>query len=279
MSPLILALSLMMQTTQPAASRPAMNPNLPTLFIVGDSTAHNPNKGQKGWGDVIGELFDRSRINVENRARGGRSSRTYQTEGLWDQVLADMKPGDFVLIQFGTNDGGPLDDDKRARGSIRGVGDESREIYNPIMQKQEVVHTYGWYMRKYVADARARGATPIIVSWIPHCPKPDTAWPPPPPATEPTSYALYAGDVARAEGAAFIDLYEIVNKQYATLQREQIKEMYFCVEDFTHTNPAGARLNAESVVQGVRELKDCSLKSYLTNDDQRGAISRPSTRG
>src|SRR5213593_1447638 len=86
----------------PAAAQP------PTLFIIGDSTVNNGTKGQQGWGTPLAGLFDPARIKVENRARGGRSSRTFLTEGLWDRVVASLKPGDFVLMQFGHNDGGPL---------------------------------------------------------------------------------------------------------------------------------------------------------------------------
>src|SRR5262245_29948176 len=102
----------------------------PTLFIISDSTVHNSSTGLQGWSDVIGNSFDQTRIKVENRARGGRSSRTFQTEGLWDQVLAEIKPGDFVLIQFGHNDGGAINDESRARGSLRGTGEEVEEIDN-----------------------------------------------------------------------------------------------------------------------------------------------------
>jgi lysophospholipase L1-like esterase len=150
-------------TVSPAAT-------LPTLFLAGDSTVHNTGPGLTGWGDVIGQFFDPAKINVTNFARGGRSSRTFQTEGWWNGILSVAKPGDFVLIQFGHNDGGPLDDTNRARGSIPGLGEESKEIYNPIMKKQEVVHTYGWYLRKYIADARAKGMTPIICSPVPRMP-------------------------------------------------------------------------------------------------------------
>src|SRR5262249_44023918 len=81
---------------------------LPTLYIIGDSTVNNSTKDQMGWGTVIPDFFDTSKIRIENRARGGRSSRTYLTEGLWDQILAEIKPGDFVLMQFGHNDGGAV---------------------------------------------------------------------------------------------------------------------------------------------------------------------------
>src|SRR6516225_765341 len=85
----------------------------PTLYIVGDSTVHNGTLGQQGWGEPIKELFDTSRINVENHAMGGRSSRTFQTEGRWEAILKKAKRGDFVLIQMGHNDAGKINDDFR----------------------------------------------------------------------------------------------------------------------------------------------------------------------
>src|SRR5262249_38791351 len=108
----------------------------PTLFIVGDSTVKNGTKGQMGWGEAIAKHFDKDKIKVANHAIGGRSSRTFQTEGRWDKILAAARPGDLVLIQMGHNDGGPLDDAKRARGSLRGTGEETREIDNPITRKK-----------------------------------------------------------------------------------------------------------------------------------------------
>src|SRR4051812_34860798 len=73
----------------------------PTLWLIGDSTVKNGTKGLRGWGEEIGAYFDSSKTKVENRALGGRSSRTYLSEGLWDKVLAQIKPGDFLLMQFG----------------------------------------------------------------------------------------------------------------------------------------------------------------------------------
>src|SRR5436305_4019131 len=160
---------LIVAAAVPAADEPAAR--LPTLFIVGDSTVKTGTKGQRGWGDPVAAFFDKTRIKVENHAIGGRSSRTFQTEGRWDKILAAARPGDFVLIQLGHNDGGPLDDAARARGTLRGTGDETKEIDNPITRKKEVVHTYGRYMRKYVADARSKGMTPVILSPVPHCPR------------------------------------------------------------------------------------------------------------
>ena len=79
---------------------------LPTLYIIGDSTVKNHTTGLEGWGDPIARYFDPAIIRVENDALGGRSSRTYLTEGVWQKVLDKIKAGDFVLMQFGHNDGG-----------------------------------------------------------------------------------------------------------------------------------------------------------------------------
>src|SRR5438270_838687 len=101
----------------------AQSADPPKVFVIGDSTASNNGNGLVGWGDPFRSYFDQTKINVINRARAGRSSRTFQTEGLWDKVLSDIKPGDFVLIQFGHNDAGPLDSG-RARGSLPGLLEE-----------------------------------------------------------------------------------------------------------------------------------------------------------
>ena len=224
---------------------------LPTLFIIGDSTVRNNTKGQLGWGDPIAALFDKAKIKVENRALGGRSSRTFINEGLWDKVLAGMRPGDFVLMQFGHNDGGPLDK-APARGSLKGSGPETKEIVNAKSGKTEVVHTYGWYMRKYVSDAKAKGATPIVLSQIPR-----NIWKDDKVLRASGDYGKWAAEAAQAEGAFFVDLNEIVAKQYDKLGPEKVNALF--EGDHTHTNAAGARLNAAAVVEGLKELKDCPL--------------------
>jgi rhamnogalacturonan acetylesterase len=235
------------------------NRTLPMLLIVGDSTVHNPSKGERGWGDVIAKYFDPAKIIVENRALGGRSSRTFQTQGWWDLVLAAGRPGDFVLIQMGHNDGGPLADTNRARGSIRGLGEDIREVYNPIMKKQELVHTYGWYLRKYVSDARAKGMTPIICSPIPHCPKAEVKAG----EVENSDYVRFSEAVARSEQTLFVPLNTITMGHYAGMSVETIKGTYFTTADNTHTSPAGAELNAGSVVEGLRQLTNCPLAGCL----------------
>src|ERR1700754_3609184 len=155
-----------------AAQNAPLNPALPTLFIVGDSTASN--QADLGWGDHLAHYFDTTKINVANRAKAGRSSRSYYNEGLWDSVLKEMKSGDFVLIQMGHNDGGTTtpENDTKARASIKGLGDETVQYPLPkpfttgplAGQTTETIHSYGWYIRKYIADTRAKHATPILLT-------------------------------------------------------------------------------------------------------------------
>jgi lysophospholipase L1-like esterase len=238
----------------------------PTLWLIGDSTVRNGTKGQKGWGECIGTLFDTNRIRVMNRALGGRSSRTFFTEGLWEKVVAELKPGDFVLMQFGHNDNGPLDTEK-ARASIKGTGDESRVITNKVTGKVETVYTYGWYLRRYVADAKAKGATPIVLSLVPR-----NIWKDGKVIRATNDFAKWAAEVARTQDVAFVDLNGIIADRYDALGEEQVKA--FFPGDHTHTNPDGAGLNAECAVAGLRGLKECGLADYAGPSQVNGAKSK-----
>src|SRR5215813_3985774 len=195
---------------------------LPTLFLIGDSTVRNGRgdgaNGQWGWGDCIAAFFDAARIRVVNSAIGGRSSRTFMTDGHWEGVLALLKPGDFVMMQFGHNDGGEINDTSRARGTLRGTGPEIQEIDNLLTKQHEVVHTYGWYLRKFVTDTKARGATPIVCSLVPR-----KIWKEGKIVRNADTYAGWATDVARREGVAFVDLNEIIARKYDELGPEKVE--------------------------------------------------------
>ncbi|MGN6727213.1 MAG: rhamnogalacturonan acetylesterase [Tepidisphaeraceae bacterium] len=248
------------------AAEPPRTPGVPTVWLVGDSTVHNGTHGEEGWGEEFIKLFDPSKVRVINRAMGGRSSRSFIDEGRWDQVLQDAEKGDYVIIQMGHNDGGPLAGDNRERGSIRGTGDETKDVTLTLGDnkgKKYTVHTYGWYLTKYVTDARDKGLKPIICSWIPHCPKPGDKVEP---EGEPTSYRLWAKQVAEKENVPFIDLYAITWHKYMKMTPSEIKEKIFTPADNTHTSPVGAKINAQSVAQGLEQLKkekDIPLADYL----------------
>ena len=223
---------------------------LPTLYIIGDSTVKNGSgkgaDGLWGWGDPIAAYFDPAKIKVVNRALGGRSSRTYFTEGLWAKVLADMKAGDFVLMQFGHNDGGPLTGG-RGRASLKGNGEETQELTDDKTGKKETVHTYGWYLRRFIADTKAKGATPVVCSLIPR-----KIWKDGKIVRNSDSYQKWAAEVAAQEQVGYIDLNEIIAAKYDALGPEKVEPLFG--DEHTHTSRAGAELNADCVLEGLRKL-------------------------
>ena len=233
----------------------------PVFYIIGDSTVKNGDgtgkNNQMGWGTVITPFFDTTRIDVRNHAIGGRSSRTFITEGRWDKILATLKKDDYVIMQFGHNDAGPLDDTARARGTIRGISEDSAEIYNSIRKINEVVHSYGWYMRRYVRETKARGAIPIVCSLIPR-----ENWKDGKVIRAADSYALWAKQIAEQEGAYFIDLNERIAVKYEELGEQEVHN--FFPADHTHTNLEGAKLNAEIVANELKKINPGKINQYMT---------------
>lgn len=232
--------------------------DLPNLWIIGDSTVRNGqgdgSNGQWGWGDEIAPYFNTSKINVVNRAVGGRSSRTYY-QFHWPSVLKMLKRGDFVLMQFGHNDSGPLDDKARARGTLPGDGEETRTIDNPITRRNEIVHTYGWYLRQMIEEAQHKGAHPIVLSLVPR-----KIWMNDKIRRE--EYVTWAAQAAAQDRVPFVDLNAIVARQYEAMGAAKVDALFG--DPHTHTDLEGAKLNAESVVEGLKGLKHDPLKKYLS---------------
>lgn len=279
------------------------DPALPSLILIGDSTVRNGHgigsDGLWGWGAPIGDLFDPAKINVVNRAIGGLSSHSYISQGHWANALALIKPGDFVLIQWGHNDGGinlpgatPIPDagappptpqapnaasnkdapaptpaanparppafrGPNVNGSLPGIGDETLDVTNPRTGKVETVHTYGWYLRKYIADVKAKGATPIICSLVPR-----KIWVDGHIRRQSDTYQLWARQVAASEHVGFVDLNEIIARRYDLLGPAAVDPLFG--DPHTHTTLAGAQLNAEAVVSGLRALPGAPLDKYLS---------------
>ena len=244
--------------------QPVSDPNQPTFYVIGDSTVRtgslgNGANGQWGWGAPIADYFDRGRINVENHAMGGTSTRTYRSLGLWEKVLGKIKPGDYVIMQFGHNDAGPINDDFRARGTIRSNGKEVEEIDNQLTGEHEIVHSYGWYLRQFIAESRARGATAIVCSPIPRnnfdeagrLPRSGKDW------------GLWAEQAAQEAGGHFIALNERIAILFEELGPDRVGALYFAPGDHTHTSAAGAMFNAMRVIEGIKDLGNCDLADYL----------------
>lgn len=90
----------------PAATRAADAAPAPTIYIAGDSTAANkasPAHPERGWGQLFHELVIPP-ARLDNRAKNGRSTKSFLDEKLWPALVADLRPGDWVIIQFGHND-------------------------------------------------------------------------------------------------------------------------------------------------------------------------------
>ena len=228
----------------------------PALFLVGDSitkTGKPPgDTGPWGMGYEIIPMFDAAKIHVYNEGAGGRSSRGYIEEGLWAKILERMQPGDFVLIMFGHNDSANSVN-YPDRTTIGGGGEET--IQTGVGDQKKTIHTYGWYLRQYVKDAKAKGATVILCS-----PVPRNTWVGGKIKRGFDGYAQWAADAAKVSDALFIDLNTLVANRYDALGQEQAAKYFF---DSQHPTKAGAKLNAEAVVEGVKQLKDCPLAGEL----------------
>lgn len=251
--------------------------NNPVLFLVGNSTMRNGtlgngNNGQWGWGYFAQDFFDENKLTVENHALGGTSSRTFYTH-LWKDVLKGVRPGDYVLIELGHNDNGRYDSG-RARASIPGIGTDSLNVTIKETGRQETVYTYGEYMRRYIRETRQKGATPILCSLTPR-----HAW------TDKDStriartnhtFGLWARQVAEAEHAPFLDLNEATARKFERFGKEKVKYMFY--GDRIHTSLFGAKVNAESVAELIRNTPYLPLKDYLKpveKDTLTGASRKP----
>jgi rhamnogalacturonyl hydrolase YesR/lysophospholipase L1-like esterase len=230
----------------------------PVIFKIGDSTMKNGNgkgeNGQWGWGSLFSLFLDSSRISSENHALGGRSSRTFYTEGLWEHVLEGIHSGDYLIVQFGHNDGGPFNTG-RARASLRGIGNESQTF---IMEKhggQEEVFTFGHYLRIYIRQAKARGANVIILSHTP-----GNYWDNDKIKRNNETYGKWSKEVAEQENVSYLDANALIADRYEAMGKESVKK-YFA--DGVHTNYAGAFLNAKIIAEGILNLSGFNLKEYI----------------
>jgi lysophospholipase L1-like esterase len=247
---------------RPRAEPPPLRADLPTIFIAGDSTAARGRPPrQQGWGVPFADYFDPEKVNVANRAIGGRSSRTFVTDGAWERLLTQLKKGDTVLIQFGHNDGGAINDEPppplRARGSLRGLGEETREIDNVLTKKHEVVHTYGWYLRKMIADVKARGAQPVVLSLTLR-----NVWRDGRIERGSGRYGEWSFEVAKAAAVPYVDLTHRMADEFERLGPDRVKELY--PQDHTHFNAEGADLHAAMVVAGLKGLRPSPVAKLLS---------------
>jgi lysophospholipase L1-like esterase len=227
------------------------DPKLPTIWTIGDSTVRcgvnatgDDRPGQWGWGTPFVGYFDPNKVNVVNRAVGGTTTASFYT-GLWKGMVDLIKKGDVVIMQFGTNSG---------RGELPGIGEETQQATG--RDGQSVTnHTYGWYIRRFIAETRAKGATPVVCSLIPRNGRgPDGKT-----GRSATSQAGWARETAAAEKADFVDLNELVARKYDAME-PNVVDALFCGSP--HTGWAGAVVNAETVISGLKALKTDPVAAY-----------------
>lgn len=228
----------------------------PVAFYIGDSTMRtNSNgegwNGQWGFGLFAQEWFDENELVVENHALGGTSSRTYYNYE-WPTVKKGIKEGDFVVISFGHNDGGSL---WEKRSTISGTSaTETKEVTNDKGVK-ETVYSFGQYMRMYIDDVLALGATPILCSRTPRGGFSNGQ------LGMDTKYRQWSMTVAQEKGVAFIDIEGVANPMYNAFGEWKTTQFYEA--GTLHTSLLGAWHNAYCAAQCIAADEENPLRPYL----------------
>ena len=220
----------------------------PTVFLVGDATvATLPERyaPMAGWGHFL-PLFLAEEVSVENRAQVGKSSRSFVEEGHWNQVVTDLQPGDYVLIQFGYND---------QKKGYRATDPHT---------------TYTQFLSQYVRDTRTKGAIPILVTPVAQR-KYDRQFDFLPSHRQ---YPTAMRSLADSLEVPLLDLYE---KSFAYLDSlgyaaTESLFMWYApgeaanfpqgIQHDTYLSETGARAMAQRLIEAVRESNN-PLKEYL----------------
>ncbi len=220
-----------------------------TVFLIGDSTCAKKSdivRPETGWGEKL-PLFFENGITIDNRAQNGRSSKSFFNEGHWGKIMEVIKEGDWVLIQFGHNDGKKDD-------PLRGT----------------TMEEYKNYLSKYIDETRGKGATPVILTSIVR-----RAFKTGVLENTLGEYPKWAIEVAKSKNCEYIDTEKITRNLIAGLGEDQSKLLYFWAtkqefphlaadkKDNTHLNPEGAQKVAGLIVEEIKKLKNETLAKAL----------------
>ena len=220
-----------------------MAPDPITIFLVGDSTMAQKlasKRPETGWGEALQQYFDVDRARVVNLARNGRSTHSFVNEGRWDAMLQELEAGDYVLIQFGHND---------------------QKADNPGVYA-DVDVAYPAYLRRFVAEVRAKGAHPVLLTPVARRRfAPD--------GSVPNTHGAYPDAVRAVAAAESVPLIDMTRESGELLrdQGEEDSRRLFLhldaaashpnypdgVRDDTHFSPCGAGTIALGVARGIRE--------------------------
>jgi lysophospholipase L1-like esterase len=234
------------------------DPKLPTIWTIGDSTVRcgvnatgDDQRNQWGWGTPFVGYFDAKKVNVVNRAVGGTTSASFYNT-LWKPMIELVKPGDVVIMQFGTNSG---------RGELPGAAEATTQTAGRD-GAMTTSYSFGHYIRALIAETRAKGATPVVCSLIPRQGRGQDGRA----RRDANTQAGWARQVAAAEKADFVDLNELIARKYDPMTPEEVAGLF---AGSPHTNWPGAVLNAETVISGLKALpKDPCAAYYVPQVSQ-----------
>jgi lysophospholipase L1-like esterase len=219
------------------------------VWLIGDSTMSQKEVSafpETGWGMPFAGFFDSS-VAIENRAKNGRSTKSFMSEGLWTPVVKDLAEGDFVFIQFGHND-------------------EGKEKVGRYTTPDE----FGINLKQYVLDAKSKKAIPILLTPVSRRYFDSTGKIR---ETHPI-YTEVVKKVAKENNVAFIDLNERSRELYQQMGTESSKHLFLHLsagehpnhpegkKDDTHFNELGARKIAQIVLQEIIKL-DLQLARHI----------------
>jgi len=209
--------------------------NIPTLYLAGDSTSTDQSgEPFNSWGQMITAFF-KPDIAVANNGESGESLRGFIGEKRLAKVMSVIKPGDFLMIQMGHND-------QKEKGE--GVG---------------ALTTYKSDLKRFIAEARSHGATPILVSPMNRLTFDD--------AGKITNslgdYPEAVRQAAREENVAMIDLNAMSKPFYEALGPVEAHKA-FAGNDTTHHSNYGSYELAKSIVQSMKDQK-LPLAKYLVD--------------
>lgn len=218
----------------------AADARAPKLFLIGGSTMATFPEARPvvGWGQKL-PLFFKDAAQIDNRAKSGRSTKSFIDQGLWDQVHADLRAGDFLIMCWGTNDG---------------AKDEAR--------RTEPRKEFRANLERLIRETRAKGATPILAT-----PVVRRQWDAVGNFVEPPSeYVVVTREVAAREGAPLMELRGATVALERSLGVEGSIALHLYLppgksdaypngaKDDTHYNADGAMRVAELAVREIRRL-------------------------
>lgn len=228
----------------------------PVAFYIGDSTMRTLTdgsgwSGEWGFGLFAQEWFDANELVVENHALGGTSSRTFYNYE-WPTVKKGIREGDYVVISFGHNDGGNL---WEKRSTIGGTSPTETRVVTNDRGVQETVYSFGQYLRMYIDEAVALGATPILCSRTPRGSFSNGT------LSLDNNYRQWARTVAEEKGVAFIDLEGVANPIYTAFGEWKVTQLYY--NGTLHTSLLGAWHNAWCAALSIAADESNPLRQYL----------------